>query len=95
MTKASTIQDQVEEDAEIEQYEQSVVLAADFLDTDILPLLDEFEDNNEDPEYMYGVATHGLFVELIMRLADMGYTEKELKKEIKIYMNSSFGQTVH
>lgn len=95
MTKATTIQEEVEADAEIEQYEQSVVLAADFLDTDILPLLDEFEEDNDDPEYMYGVATHGLFVELIQRLADMGYTEKELRKEIKIYMNSSFGQVVH
>ncbi len=95
MTKASTTVEQTAEDAEMEQYEESVVLAADFLDTEILPLLDDFEENNDDPEYMYGVATHGLFVELIQRLADMGYTEKELKKEIKIYMNSSFGQVVH
>lgn len=93
MTKASSTI--IEDEAEIEQYEQSVVLAADFLESEILPLLDEFEDENEDPEYMYGVATHGLFISLIQRLADMGYTEKELKKEIKIYMNSSIGQVVH
>jgi hypothetical protein len=44
---------------------------------------------------MYGVATHGLFIELIHQLGEMGYTEKELKKEIKIHLNSSYGQVVH
>ena len=96
MSKASTKLQELEEvQTEIEQYEQSAELATDFIYDELLPLLEEFENENEDPNYMYGVATHGLFVELIHQLGEMGYTEKELKKEIKIHLNSSYGQVVH
>jgi hypothetical protein len=41
------------------------------------------------------MAIHGLFVEMIARMAEAGYTEKDLRKEIKMYMNSAMGETVH
>ena len=80
---------------EVELIEDSVVLASDFLEEVLLPQLDKFEFENDDPDYMPGMATHGLFVELIARMADAGYTEKDLRKEIKVYMNSAMGQTLH
>jgi hypothetical protein len=80
---------------EVEQIENSAVLACDFIYDTLLPLLDEFENDNDDPEYIPGIATHGLFVALIQELADLGYTEKDLRKEIKIYMNTSIGEIVH
>ena len=80
---------------EIEQIENSALLASDFVYDTLLPLLDEFENNNDDPDYISGIATHGLFVALIQELADLGYTEKDLRKEIKIYMNTSLGEVVH
>ena len=55
----------------------------------------QFEHDNDDDKYIYGVASHGLFVSLIARLGEMGYTEKELRKEIKIWLNTSVGQVIH
>ncbi len=80
---------------EVEQIENSALMACDFIYDTLLPLLDEFENDNDDPEYIPGIATHGLFVALIQELADLGYTEKDLRKEIKIYMNTSVGEIVH
>jgi hypothetical protein len=85
----------VDTSEEVEQIENSALLACDFIYDTLLPLLDEFENNNDDPDYISGLATHGLFVALIQELADLGYTEKDLRKEIKIYMNTSVGEVVH
>lgn len=80
---------------EIQAIENSAELAGDFIHDVLLPQLDDFENNNDDPEYMSGMATHGLFVELVERMGSMGYTEKDLRKEIKTYINGSYGQTIH
>ncbi len=80
---------------EVEQIENSALMACDFIYDTLLPLLDEFENDNDDPDYIPGIATHGLFVALIQELADLGYTEKDLRKEIKTYMNTSVGEVVH
>ena len=80
---------------EVEQIEKSALLACDFIYDTLLPLLEEFENDNDDPDYIPGVATHGLFVALIQELADLGYTQKDLNKEIKTYMNTSIGDVVH
>jgi len=80
---------------EVEQIEKSALMACDFIYDNLLPLLEEFENDNDDPEYIPGVATHGLFVALIQELADLGYTQKDLNKEIKTYMNTSLGEVVH
>lgn len=90
MSKVSKI-----EDEELQQFEHSAEIAYEFINDEIMTLLDEFETNNEDKEYIYGVATMGLFNELIRRLGEMGYTEKELKKEVKTWLNTSAGQIVH
>ena len=80
---------------EVEQIEKSALLACDFIYDNLLPLLEEFENDNDDPDYIPGIATHGLFVALIQELADLGYTQKDLNKEIKTYMNTSLGEVVH
>ena len=93
--KPNQNEEMTEEEKEIWQFVHSVELADDFLSESLLPQLEEFETNNEDSDYVFGTATHGLFIEMIMRLGAMGYTEKELKKEIKTWINSSIGQTLH
>jgi len=80
---------------EVEQIEKSALMACDFIYDTLLPLLEDFENDNDDPDYIPGVATHGLFVALIQELADLGYTQKDLNKEIKTYMNTSIGEVVH
>lgn len=95
MSKPNQKIEMTDEEHEIWQAEHSVEIAEDFLIETLLPQLDNFENNNEDTDYMYGTATHGLFIEMIMRLGAMGYTEKELRKEIKMWINTSLGQTLH
>ena len=80
---------------EVEQIEKSALMACDFIYDTLLPLLEEFENDNDDPDYIHGVATHGLFVALIQELADLGYTQKDLNREIKTYINTSIGEVVH
>ena len=80
---------------EVEQIEKSALMACDFIYDTLLPLLEEFENDNDDPDYIPGVATHGLFVALIQELADLGYTQKDLNREIKTYINTSIGEVVH
>ena len=92
MTKEAKMVNTAEE---VEQIEKSALVACDFIYDTLLPLLDEFENDNDDPEYIPGIATHGLFVALIQELADLGYTQKDLNKEIKTYMNTSLGEVVH
>lgn len=93
--KPSQKEEMSEEEKEIWQFVHSVELAEDFLTETLLPQLDDFETDNEDSDYVFGAAMHGLFIEMIMRLGAMGYTEKELRKEIKTWINSSTGQTLH
>ena len=92
MTKETKMVNTAEE---VEQIEKSALLACDFIYDTLLPLLEEFENDNDDPDYIPGIATHGLFVALIQELADIGYTQRDLNKEIKTYMNTSIGEVVH
>jgi microsomal dipeptidase-like Zn-dependent dipeptidase len=71
-TSKSSMKELVATKDEVELIEDSVGLASDFLDEVMLPLLDKFEFDNEDPDYMPGMATHGLFVELIARMIEAG-----------------------
>lgn len=80
---------------EVEQIEDSALLASDFLHDVLLPMLDEFENHNDDDDYMSGLATHGLFVAIVQRMLEMGYTERDLKKEIKTYAQLPIGVTIH
>lgn len=95
MRNKPSFDEMTEEEKEIWQFVHSVELAEDFLAEELLPQLEEFETNNEDSNYVSGTAMHGLFIEMVMRLGAMGYTEKELKKEVKTWINSSVGQIIH
>lgn len=92
---AKTKSTEIVEDEEMQLFEHSAEIATEFVKDEILTKLDEFELNNEDEHYIYGFATHGLFVEIISRMGAMGYTEKELRKELKNWINTSHGQILH
>ena len=95
MRNKPNLEEMTDDEKEIWQFVHSVELAEDFLSEELLPQLEEFEINNGDSDYVFGTAMHGLFIEMIMRLGAMGYTEKELKKEIKVWINTSIGQVIH
>ena len=96
MSKENLIVEEVDdEEYEIWQFEHSAIIASEFINDVLLDQLDKFELDNDDGEYIYGVASHGLFISLVSRLGEMGYTEKELRKEIKTWLNTSVGQVIH
>jgi hypothetical protein len=96
MSKENLIVEEIDDDDyEMWQFEHSAIIASDFINDVLLEQLDKFEHDNDDDKYIYGIASHGLFVALIARLGEMGYTEKELRKEIKTWLNTSIGQTLH
>ena len=72
------------DEEQLEEFTHSVELTGEFLEQILLPILDKFETENPDKQYISGVATHGLFAELIFRMLEIGYTEKELRQEIKM-----------
>lgn len=80
---------------EIDKIQKSAEIASDFIHDELIPILEDFESDNDCKDYVPGIATHGLFVELVHRMVEMGYTEKDLRKEIKLYLNSSIGQILH
>ena len=94
MTKL--VNDLIEEDErEAWEYEHSIELACEFVQNDIIPLLEDFESNTQDANYITGSAVHALFVTILYTMVDMGYTVEELKDEIDNHMNSSAGETLH
>jgi len=95
MSKNIIVEEIDDDDYEMWQFEHSAIIASDFINDVLLEQLDKFEHDNDDDKYIYGVASHGLFVSLIARLGEMGYTEKELRKEIKTWLNTSVGQVIH
>lgn len=84
-----------DEDRESWEYDYSIMLACQFIKAKIIPLLEEFEENNTDKNYVDGTATHALFITLMQILADMGFSEEELVDEVATYVHSSAGETIH
>jgi hypothetical protein len=79
-----------------EQYESSTATAAAFVDETILPLIDQFDYENPDPEYVPGCATFGLFTRVVGILAESGFTPEELKATIDDFVSpSAQGETLH
>jgi len=78
---------EIPEDDEYEdwQWEYSGEKAVDFVDNILLEELDAFENDEEDEDYISGIATWGLFQSLIPRLIEMGHSEEDLINEIKTY----------
>lgn len=81
--------------SELEQIEHSAKIACDFMHDELLPILDKFETETTEIGYIHGMVTHCLFAELVQRMSELGYTEKDLRKEIKLYLNTSMGQVIH
>lgn len=93
----SKIVDDLIEDEEREawEYDYSIMLACQFIKQKLIPLLEDFEENNPDENYIDGSATHALFITLIQLLGEMGFTEEDLKEEVATYIDSSIGETIH
>lgn len=72
----------VEDDEMFEewQYDLSTTVSIDFLEEELLPMLDEFEESNEviNDGYVPGTASYVLLMRLVQRLYEEGYSREEL-----------------
>jgi hypothetical protein len=78
------------------QYETSTEQAASFIDETVIPLLDKFDYENPDPEYIPGCAAFGAFTRLVGLLIEQGFTTEELKQTVDDFASpSAQGEVVH
>jgi len=99
MSKGNEVIDEVEEleDDSYEdwQYEQSGTMASEFIETVVMPLVNEFDFGNDDEDYIYGTATFGLFIELLPLLGQLGYAKEDLIEQVNQYVNYVSNRTLH
>ena len=87
----------VEEEDEFEdwQYEQSGNKALEFIESKILPILESFDFESEDKDYVKGTAHFVLFVELLPKLGQLGYDADDLLDMIQELVDSEANITIH
>ena len=76
------------------QLEYSYDMAQDFV-SQVAEELDDFDLDNSDEKYIPGCATYALFLSLIPRLVEMGYTKENLFQEIEENMGADPTATLH
>jgi hypothetical protein len=64
-------------------------IVEEFLEDDILPRVEKFDFENEDENYVPGVACFTLYTRMIEILIDNGWTQEELKNAV-----DEFGQVL-
>lgn len=77
------------------QHEISNELANFFVEERILPLLDDFDYNNECQEYIPGIATFCLFAKLLIQMMNDGYSVDDLKDIVQEFSQYCVDDTVH
>lgn len=96
MSKATEVIEEIEEEVYEEwQYEESGKKASEFLETVLMPVLQEFDYDNEDENYIYGTATFGLFIELVPLLSHLGYSKEDLIDQVAQYIDFVENRTLH
>jgi len=99
MSKGNEVIDEIEELEEDSyedwQYEQSGTMASKFIETVVMPLVNEFDFGNDDEDYIYGTATFGLFIELLPLLGQLGYAKEDLIEQVNQYVNYVSNRTLH
>jgi hypothetical protein len=96
MSKAIEPVDITEEDVyEDWQYETSGVMANEFIEKEIMPLLHDFDFDNDDEYYIYGTATFGVLVEILPLLAQLGYDKEDIIEQVHQYYDFVDSRILH
>jgi hypothetical protein len=96
MSKITEVEEELEEEIyEDWQYETSGVMASEFIEKQIMPLLHEFDFGNEDEYYIYGTATFGVLVEILPLLAQLGYNKDDIIDQVHQYYDFVDSRTLH
>lgn len=73
-------------------YTSNIVEA--FLEDDVLPKLEKFDFENDDENYVHGMACFTLYTRLIEILVESGWTKDDLKKAVDEFGDFAIG-TIH
>jgi len=88
--------DEVEVDEYDEyQYEVTTDMAQDFINSEMLPVLEEFDYNNPSEDYVPGVATFGMYLKLVEILLIAGFTSEQLIEVITEFDIVNYESVVH
>lgn len=86
----------IEEDEYEEwQYEKSGNEASDFISKEIIPKLEEFDFGSDDKDYVKGMAHYALFIELLPKLGQLGYTPDDLVEFIEELVECGNNRILH
>lgn len=77
------------------QHEISTELANNFIESKLMPLLEEFDFNNSDEDYIPGIATFTLFARLAVEMLAEGYTSAEISAIIDDFAVNIADSTLH
>lgn len=75
---------EIDENSEFEDWEMDYTMdmVMEFLDETVVPMVAEFDFENEDENYVPGVATFTLFTKLVAVLNENGWSSEDLKRAI-------------
>jgi hypothetical protein len=94
LEELAALENELPEEYEEWQLEYSYDMAQDFVGQTIEEL-DDFDFNNDDDKYIPGCSTYALFLALVPKLVEMGYTKENLFKEIEENMGADPTATLH
>jgi hypothetical protein len=77
------------------QYEMTSEMAHNFIQEALIPLLEEFDFNNPNEDYIPGVATYELFMKIVSRMLEEGFTQEQLKDAIDEYNVYCIDDIIH
>lgn len=77
------------------QYEESTAMADQFVDEEILTRLVKFDYENDEEDYVPGVATFNLYTKLVNILIQEGFEAEQLKEIIDEFSLMCVDETVH
>lgn len=69
------------------QYEKSMEDAQDWMDNEVIPSIIDYDFENDDPDYVPGTATYGMFCNMAVMLVEVGYTKEELIQIVEEMFN--------
>jgi hypothetical protein len=94
LEELTALENELPEEYEEWQLEYSYDIAQDFV-SQVAEELDDFDFNNSDDKYIPGCSTYALFLALVPKLVEMGYTKENLFNEIEENMGADPNATLH
>jgi hypothetical protein len=83
------------DDLEDYQCDVSFELSIQYIDDVIMPLITEFDNNNEDEDFIPGFAAYTLYTKLTNQLLSEGYSSIDLKQLIDDFSAQCVTEQVH